>query len=347
MARMTSSVLALDYLLDVCQDLELEVHPDGQCLSRDRISIRGPSGEPISIDLCPSRFPLVEQVIRGVQFDFTALPLLVRGESKEIRLLTPRIAVARLLPTVYSFTSQRYGVVSGTDEVRARFSAELFREMAAYPGTTHLSTAFLGLVETSVGPLLAEEVVKSCNIEIRVKRFHIGSPLHRYRYCEKHLTARGGIPLQRWARFEHPLVCFDWRHPLQDDAGNRLADEPLPDDYAALWIDDIVGAKRLARRAFEWIERRFANVNLQLIDICFFIDRTGKVLYGEISPDCMRVRSHASIEGEALDKDIWRSGGQPEEVVDRYRRLYRAVFGEEFFPGRTKGDRHAKLQECG
>lgn len=331
MARMISTLPALDYLLDVCQDLQLEVQPDGRCQDRDRVSIRGPSGEPISIDLRPSRIPMVEQVIRGIRFDFAALPLLVRGDSKEIRLLTPRIALARLLPTVYSFTYNRYGEVPGTDEVRARFSAEVFRQMAAYPGAVHLSTAFLGLVESSGGPLLAEEVVESCNIEIRVKRFHIGSPLHRYRYCERHPTAHSGKPLQQWSRFERPVVCFDWRHPLQDDDGNRLADEPLPDDYAAVWIDDIVGAKQLARHAFEWIERRFAQVNLQLIDICFFIDRTGKVLYGEISPDCMRVRSHASMEAESFDKDIWRSGGKPEEVVYRYRRLHQTVFGESIF----------------
>ena len=216
----------------------------------------------------------------------------------------------------------------GTEEVRARFSAKVFRRMAAYPGATHLATAFLGLVESPLGPLLAEEVVESCNIEVRVKRFHIGSPLHRYRYCERHFTAHGGKPLQRWSRFEDPVVCFDWRHPLRDDDGNRLADEPLPDDYAAIWIDDIVRAKQVARRAFIWIEQLFAQVNLQLIDICFFIDRTGNVIYGEISPDCMRVRSSASTEAEALDKDVWRSGGKPEEVLDRYRRLLFSVFGE-------------------
>lgn len=319
---------ALDYSLDLCQELQLEVKPEGQCSEQDKIFLRGPSAELITIDLHSSRIPIIEQILRGVRFDFQTLPLLVRGDSKEIRLLTPRIALAKLLPTVYSYTYNRYGVAAGTDEVRARFSAEIFRQMAAYPGSTHISTAFLGLVGSSDGPLLAEEVVENCNIEIRVKRFHIGSPLHRYRYSDKYPTAYGRKPLQRWERFEHPVVCFDWRHPLQDELGTRLADEPLPDDYAALWIDDIVAAKRLAHHAFEWIEKRFAQVNLQLIDICFFIDRTGKVLYGEISPDCMRVRSQASIEAEAFDKDIWRSGGKPEEVLERYRQLYNIVFGE-------------------
>src|SRR5262249_15058441 len=137
----------------------------------------------------------------------------------------------------------------------------------------------------------------------------------------------GRPPLQRWSRFERPVVCFDWRHPLEDESGNRLADEPVSDDYAAVWIDDVARAKSLARSAFEWIERRFHRVGLQLIDICFFIDRTGTVLYGEISPDCMRVRSHASSDAEALDKDHWRFGGEPGEVLARYRQLHELVFG--------------------
>jgi len=328
MARRISASPAVGYVLDVCQDLQLEVHPESHCQSKDQMVVRGPSGESIAIDLRPSRISIVEQLIRGVSFNFVDLPLLVRGDSKEIRLLTPRIALTRLLPSVYTYTFNRYGEVPGTEIIRARFSAEVFRHMAAFPGADHLSTAFLGLVEAPCGPLLAEEVIENSNIEIRVKRYHIGSPLHRYKYTDQHPTAYGGNPLERWSRFESPVVCFDWRHPLKDEDGTRLADEPLPDDYAAVWIEDLAGAKKLARHAFEWLERKFERADLQLVDICFFIDRTGKVLYGEISPDCMRVRSRAAIEGESFDKDIWRSGGKPEEVVDRYRLLHQKVFGE-------------------
>jgi phosphoribosylaminoimidazole-succinocarboxamide synthase len=323
----TVSSPALVHVVDACADLGLDVRPIAAAGAEDRLILRGPSGESISVDLRFGRLSMIEQVLRSVQVDFVTLPLLVRGDSKEIRLLTPRIALTRLLPTVYSFTFNRYGVVPGTDEVRARFSAELFRQMAAEPGASHLPSAFLGLVESPVGPLLAEEVVETCNLEVRVKRFHIGSPVHRYRYVEAHRTAFGRMPLQRWSRFEQPVVCFDWRHPLHDKNGVRLADEPLSDDYAAMWIDSVSRAKALVRRTFEWIERRFANAGLQLVDICFFVDRTGSVLYGEISPDCMRVRSHASADAEALDKDHWRSGGEPSEVLARYRRLHELVFG--------------------
>jgi phosphoribosylaminoimidazole-succinocarboxamide synthase len=311
-------------IADQCAALELDVRVIGS--GRTHVDLTGPSGEAIRVTPL-SELSIIDQVLQQVRFDFASLPLLTRGESKEIRLLTPRIALARLLPTVYSFTHKRYGIAPGTDEVRARFSADLFRMMARDPGDRHLATAFLGLVETPDGPLLAEHVVEPGNVEVRVKRYHIGSPIHRYRFVDEHPTAGGGEPLRKWQRFERPIVCFDWRHPLEDGEGNALADEPLPDDYAAVWLDDVPGAKRLARDAFEWIEQLFASRGLRLIDICFFVDRAGQVIFGEISPDCMRVRSGASDQAEALDKDEWRSGGEASDVLERYVRLRSIVFG--------------------
>jgi len=311
-------------LLDECADLEIDLRVE-QASSR-QLEVTGPSGERFTVDLAPGHAAMLEQVLRGLRFDFEALPSLVLGDSKDIRLLTPKVTVARLLPTVYSFTNNRYGTVPGTDEVRARFSADVFRAMAESPGNRHLASAFLGLVETPAGPLLAERRVNPCNLEVRVKRFHIGSPLHRYRYTENHPTVVGP-PLSRWTRFPYPVVCFDWRNPLRDDAGERLADEPISDDYAGIWMVDPQNAKRLARECFEWLEERFRLAGLQLIDICFFIDREGRVIYGEISPDCMRVRSGASDDAEALDKDQWRSGAPASELLPRYRQLHEMVFG--------------------
>lgn len=318
--------LCSDVILDQCLTLDLAVKLEWS--NGTRAELAGPSGERILVDLSEGSLTAVEQVLQQLKFDFQQLSLLTKGESKEIRLLTPKIALARLLPTVYSFTHRRYGTAQGTDLLRARFCAELFRAMQRKPGDRHLANAFLGLIEDASGPLLAEHVVSPGNIEVRVKRYHIGSPVHRYRFVSEHHTAYGGDPLQRWQRFDQPLVCFDWRHPIEDDEGNALADEPLPDDYASLWLDDVPGAKKLARDTFEWIEELFADKDLRLIDICFFIDSTGKVLFGEISPDCMRVRSNASDEGEALDKDEWRSGGKPEDVLRRYESLHTIIFGE-------------------
>jgi phosphoribosylaminoimidazole-succinocarboxamide synthase len=315
---------AAELLQDTCADLELDVRVDDA--DHGYLTVTGPHGEQVAVDTDPRQPAMIEQVLQGLRFDFASLPLLVDGDSKEIRLLTPRVTLARLKPTVYSFTYNRYGTVPGTEDVRARFSAAVFRLMADSPGPRHLSSAFLGLVESDVGPLLAERRVDAGNLEVRVKRYHIGSPLHRYRFTEDHPTV-AGPPLTRWTRFATPVVCFDWRHPLTDEHGTRLADEPLPDDYAALWIADAPGAKRLAADTFAWLERLFARSDLQLIDICFFVDRSGTVVFGEISPDCMRVRSTASDDADALDKDRWRSGGEPAELLARYTLLHDTVFG--------------------
>ena len=316
---------AVELLLDECADLEIDVR-----LARttpDRIELAGPRGEALSVTTDGSPLPMLEQVLQGLRIDFESLPLLTVGESKEIRLLTPKITLAKLLPTVYSFTNNRYGTAAGTERVRAHFSAELFRTMARHPGPRHLAHAFLGLVDSPQhGPLLAEHVVRPGNLEVRVKRYHIGSPLHRYLYTEHHPTAHNGPPLARWSRFEQPVVCFDWRHPLHDNQGRRLADEPLPDDYASQWLDQPQRAKELARDTFEWMETLFAAKGLKLIDICYFIDSSGTVIFGEISPDCMRVRSRAADDSDALDKDEWRSGGDANAVLERYQRLYEAVF---------------------
>ncbi len=318
----------VDYLLDVCSDLDLKVNFKTLSPIDGKIVLAGPHGETIFVDPKNIEMSMIEQVLAQTKVNFDKLPLLVRGDSKEIRLLTSRIAIAKLLPTVYSYTHNRYGLALGTDKARTQFSAELFRKMANEPGPFHIGTAFLGVITTENEIFLAEQVVDVCNIEVRVKRFHIGSPLHRYLYTDRHLTRKRGLPLQRWSRFEEPIVCFDWRHPLHDELGNRLADEPLPDDYAALWIDDLVAAKRLARSAFLWIEQKFAIAGLQLIDICFFIDRSGSIIYGEISPDCMRVRNGESSDAKSFDKDVWRSGGTPDDVLNRYWRLYELVFNK-------------------
>lgn len=311
-------------LLDECDDLALQITIDRA--TESEILVRGPENERIELKLHNNEFSLMEQVLRGLTLKFDTLPVLTRGESKEIRLVTPRLTAAKLIPSVYSYTHNRYGFAPGTEIIRALFSARIFREMSRHPGDRHLSTAFVGLIEHHKAPLLIERLINPGNIEVRVKRYHIGSPTHRYKFTEDHGTARDGSPLRRWDRFEQPVVCFDWRHPLLNTDGKPLADEPLPDDYAAIWLDDIASAKSLARSAFEWLETRFGGAGLKLIDICFFIDQSGSTMFGEISPDCMRVRSKASDDTDALDKDEWRTGGDANAVLQKYSTLYNMLF---------------------
>jgi phosphoribosylaminoimidazole-succinocarboxamide synthase len=274
---------------------------------------------------------LLERVIRVLPLDFESLPLLVEGESKIVRRWTDKLVAVRFKPTVYSFTANRYGEVAGTDVVRLDFTAALFRLMAStkFEGAAIPRSAFVAQVESPAsGPLLIERMVEPCNIEARIKRYHVGSPVHRYRFTEKHPTTQSTGSLSLWSRLDSPVVCFDWRHPLCDEEGKRLADEPLSDDYAAVWMRNVAHAKEMARQTFLWMEELFEAAGLRLIDMCIFIDREGRTIYGEISPDCMRVRldlgdpSHA----RAADKDLWRAGHSSDSLRRRYEELYQRIF---------------------
>jgi phosphoribosylaminoimidazole-succinocarboxamide synthase len=266
--------------------------------------------------------------------DFEALPLLVEGESKIVRKWTEKVVVIQFKPTVYSFTANRYGEAPGSDIIRLKFTAAVFRLMASTRFNVGAipQSAFLAEIESPRhGPLLVERKVADCNLEVRIKRYHIGSPVHRYRYTERYQSAQNNGPITRWSRLDFPVVCFDWRHPLFDEDDNRLADEPLSDDYAALWMYDVGYAKEMARQTFIWLERIYEDAGIRLIDMCIFIDQEGRTIYGEISPDCMRVRLDLGdpARAEAADKDLWRSGRTPEALRRRYEELYLRLFGTE------------------
>lgn len=276
---------------------------------------------------------LLEHVLRHLPFDFEKLPLLVEGESKIVRQLNAKMVVERFKPTVYSFTHNRYGEVEGTAELRILFSAELFRRMNRYNQEQRkkLKNAFLAVVTTAEGPLLIQEKVETCNLEVRVKRYHVGSPVHRYKYSDKYNTVQlGEAPLKKWTRFDVPIICFDWRLPLTDEEGNRLADEPISDDYAGIWMNNVEDAKNLARETFSWMEQLFRDAGLVLVDICFFIDKSGRMIYGEISPDCMRVREAMDDlqESSSFDKDLWREGERETMISKRYHKLFHLLFNQ-------------------
>jgi hypothetical protein len=40
------------------------------------------------------------------------------------------------------------------------------------------------------------------------------------------------------------------------------------------------------------------------------------------------VRTRGAADADSLDKDHWRSGGEPQEVLARYRCLHERVFGK-------------------
>jgi len=292
----------------------------------------------VEIDLDASSLGALETVLQSIVVDPLELPILLEGESKILRSWTDKIVVEELKPTVYSYTMNRYGTAVGTDAVRVAFSAALFREMANLPGAMPFrpQSAFLAKIQHQGISYLVQRRVEASNLEIRVKRYHIGSPLHRYKYTDKHSTTQTCGPLTQWSRFDKPVVCFDWRNPLQDDSGQKLADEPISEDYAAVWMDAPEYAREMSRQTFCWLESRFARAGVLLVDMCMFVDFSGKTIYGELSPDCMRIRfglEHPS-QARAGDKDLWRQGAKGEELLERYAEAYTRIYGEADRPQR-------------
>lgn len=266
--------------------------------------------------------------------EFRALPLVVEGESKEVRYAGKGKVVIRLKPTVYSYTHNRVGSVPGSSEAR------LSTIMALLPALrqagihhTYEQVNDRWIVSTLVlQPAIKDEPLPfrpsdmdaraiaalpmATPLEVVVKRVHSGTPKHRY-------WAMGSYPMRngRHVSTDQPyptiVVRFDWRNPMQSPAGERLADEVLPEDMAA-WFIDTKLARQTATKTFRALEVKMAACGLELWDICFFIAQDGRVVFGEISPDGMRVRA---ADGGALDKDLWRSGGSSDQVLKKWQEL--------------------------
>lgn len=269
---------------------------------------------------------------------FKTMPLVVEGESKEVRYCGNGEVIIRLKPTVYSYTHNRAGVIPGTDTLRLRAIAALLpimqnagvrhtylevndhwirSRLVLQPATTTNPLPFrpddLSLAETQSFPIAPP-------VEVVVKKVHGGTPKHRY-YRFSEYPTRDGSHIHPERHYPQPFVRFDWRNPMHDNNGERLADEVLPEPMAD-WFIDVSAAQQTALTAFNVLSEHLRARGLDLWDICFFITNDGKTLFGEVSPDGLRVRA---ADGVALDKDVWRSGGSSAVVKDKWQAFTSAV----------------------
>lgn len=264
--------------------------------------------------------------------DFLKMPLVVEGESKEVRYCGAGFVVIRLKPTIYSYTHNRSGSIPGSDVERLKAIASLLPVLKKV-GIEHsykqvnnrwiLSELVLqphkkGQKSSFIPNDLNEEQIKKLAIappiEVIGKARHTGTSKHRYFDFDKYPT-RSGTYLDNDSLYPEPVIRFDWRNPLIDPEGNRLADEVLPLQTAELFIDT-ARAEKTARKTFVALSNFFRQHDLDLWDICFIIDQSGAKVFGEISPDCMRIRS---LDGASLDKDVWRRGGSHEDVLKKWQ----------------------------
>ena len=233
------------------------------------------------------------------------MPLVVRGESKEVRRAPGGRVAIQFLPTVYSYTANRCGEIPGTDSLRVRASAALVKLLRRH-GIGHAYESFDDNI------VIAKEV-SAPPIEVIVKGRHVGTPKHRYFGMAQWPTRTGGL-IGPGTQYAEPMVRFDWRNPLRNpDTQQRLADEVMPNELANEFID-VGRARVLAMRVWNALTAGLKSVDIELVDICLSIDVTGDVLFGELSPDCARFQ----CRGDGLDKDVWRSGGSAELVLERW-----------------------------
>ncbi len=242
---------------------------------------------------------------------FEGWPLVSRGDSKEVRLRPDGRVAIRLLPTLYSYTHNRAGVVPGTERERFR-AARALTSVVRAAGVPHAYEQF----DDAAQLIVAQRVGEPPPIEVVVKGRHVGTPKHRYFGFDRYPLRDGSPPIAPGERYPAPYVRFDWRNPLQAPDGTRLADETLPDALADLFID-VAAARVTALRAWAALTERLAAVDVELVDICFFIDASGTLMFGELSPDCARL----TAAGQPLDKDLWRHGFAGDSVLAAWRML--------------------------
>lgn len=273
--------------------------------------------------------------------EFKALPLVVEGESKEIRYLGKGKVAIRLKPTIYSYTHNRCSTIEGTEKLRLKTTEVIVRALQQ-SGVKHAYTDFtddfiiadlvLGSTEDKfIPPDLTQDEINKLQvappIEVVVKSRHVGTPKHRY-YEFEHYPIRSdhptydGLTVHPDESYPETIVRFDWRNPMHSKDGERLADEVLSEQMAD-WFIDVNKAKDTALRSYEAMRSLLASKGIDLWDVCFFISQDGSTVFSEISQDCGRYRLFQT--DNALDKDIWRSGGSSDQVLKKWQQFYEKI----------------------
>jgi hypothetical protein len=202
--------------------------------------------------------------------EFAELPLVIKGESKEVRYAGNGQVVIRFLPTIYSFTANRCGVVPGSEVLRLRAS-KIFLEVLRKAGIKHayqevndrfvLATLVLPhtaefakyntpvFVPSDLSEREIDALPKAPPIEVIVKWYHGGTSKHEYiGMCGAEVRANhplyAGMLIEAEGAYPAPIIRFDWRNPLnQPGRGKRTVEQILTADMLALISKDSEAGK--------------------------------------------------------------------------------------------------------
>ncbi|MTI44617.1 hypothetical protein JM93_02484 [Roseibium hamelinense] len=259
---------------------------------------------------------------KAARSNWDQLRPLCRGESKDIRIVDDHHVMVRMIPSLYSYTQNRSAMIEGTDTARLR-SFEALTTVLRRAGVSVAAVAF-GEDYYVTRRLKHDGADYVPPIEVVVKARHVGTPKHALYKISEHRTLTNSRFLPD--RPHQPYVRFDYTNPLKSDDGTRLRDECIPTQLAAQFMD-AAAAEHTALAAFAALYGHLSACGIRLDDICFKIDHTGRAIFGEVSPDCMRavyVADQEDFFGEAgtdTSKDTFRAGSSEDTVRQKYDRF--------------------------
>lgn len=210
-----------------------------------------------------------DEIISAHKGRFGSLPIHFEGNSRILKQTDiPGMLLSKLKPTVFSIEANGPVPAPGIDIPRTGINAILCRHLHEQG----IMTSTLHTVEDLI--LVRKEQVPP--IEVVVKGALIGSPKHIYKGLDT-ISTRFGKTLAHGGTHT-PYVRFDWRNPLPH------ADLCMPEGLADYFIDR-VEAQRSAFKAFEALKGILNKAQMDLLDICFFMNVAGTVICAEISTD--------------------------------------------------------------
>jgi len=218
---------------------------------------------------------------------------IIKGKSKHLYAYDDEHYLAKLIPSLASFTYNRYEMVEKTQNLRLDF----YEMAVSLLNKNGISTAFVQRLDDD------KYLTKRCTsppFEVIVKNYAVGSTQRKY----------PGLFPDNY-KFPTPIVKFDYRIDPEDI--------PIAADYLKIYGEDPELLKKIALKTnkilCEWLS---PNI---LIDFCliFGTNDEGEVcITSEISPDCMRLKSQ---NGTSLDKDLFREGKDHQEIIATWTQL--------------------------
>lgn len=290
----------------------------------------------------------VEEYVKNNLNNFNLNSEDIIGESKRVfKDSKSDLCLIKLKPTMYSFTNNRYGEVKNCDLLRNKLwkifsdeinntvinktvwgmditkyseyvdklATELFINDKIKPNYPFV-TSYLGQIEINNEIYnICKYVKKESPLEIVWKEYFTGTMKHNLLDVELKNT-RYGKPIELESKIPE-IVRFDWRNPFERN-GVRYKDEAIPDDFANFYIDTYY-AKILCKLVSNIIKEFLEKHGYRFVDTCYFMDMDSTLVFNEITPDGMRIKSLK--DDGSFDKDLWRQGKDSETINKMWTKL--------------------------